>query len=330
MTETSGGVFAYRLDGKGGGREVGGDRRENTAASEPIAPTVGLLWLHLDHEDPATRRWFEEESGVDPVVYDALLADETRPRSVARRDGLLVILRGVNLNPGSDPEDMVSVRMWIEAHRVMTLRHRRVIAIQDIREALDAGDGPTDAGEFVVEIADRLSSLMAPVLSDVDDQVDALEDQVLEAESFELRAKIGGLRRQVISLRRYLAPQRDAMARLQGERVSWLGELHREHLRELGDRITRYVEDLDAARDRAAVAQDELNSRLAEQMNKTMYMLSIIAGIFLPLGLLTGLLGINVGGIPGTENPVAFTIVCALLFAVALIQVWIFRRFKWI
>jgi len=67
------------------------------------------------------------------------------------------------------------------------------------------------------------------------------------------------------------------MAWLQGERVSWLGELHREHLRELGDRITRYVEDLDAARDRAAVAQDELNSRLAEQMNKTMYMLSIVS-----------------------------------------------------
>jgi zinc transporter len=330
MTETSSGVFAYRLDGKGGGQEVGGGRREDTAATEAITSAEGLLWLHLDHEDPATRRWFEEESGIDPVVYEALLADETRPRSVVRRDGLLVILRGVNLNPGSDPEDMVSVRMWIEARRVITLRHRRVSAIQDLRDALDAGDGPTDPGEFLVEIADRLLTRMAPVLSEVDDQVDDLEDQILEAESFELRAKIGGLRRQMISLRRYLAPQRDTMARLQSERVSWLGDVQREHLRELGDRVTRYVEDLDSARDRAAVAQDELNSRLAEQMNKTMYILSIVAGIFLPLGLLTGLLGINVGGIPGTENPVAFTIVCFLLLAVALIQVWIFRRFKWI
>ena len=330
MTDTSSGVFAYRLDGNGGGQEVGGTRRDEPGASDAILSAEGLLWLHLDHEDPATRRWFEEESGIDPVVYEALLADETRPRSFARRDGLLVILRGVNLNPGSDPEDMVSIRMWIEAHRVITLRHRRVIAVQEVREALDTGDGPTDAGEFLVEIADRLLTLMAPVLSEVDDQVDALEDQVLEAESFALRAKIGGLRRQTISLRRYLAPQRDAMARLQGERVSWLGDVHREHLRELGDRVTRYVEDLDSARDRAAVAQEELNSRLAEQMNKTMYVLSIVAGIFLPLGLLTGLLGINVAGIPGTENPVAFTVVCVLLLAVALVQVWVFRRFKWI
>ena len=254
MTDTSSGVFAYRLDGNGGGQEVGGTRRDEPGASDAILSAEGLLWLHLDHEDPATRRWFEEESGIDPVVYEALLADETRPRSFARRDGLLVILRGVNLNPGSDPEDMVSIRMWIEAHRVITLRHRRVIAVQEVREALDTGDGPTDAGEFLVEIADRLLTLMAPVLSEVDDQVDALEDQVLEAESFALRAKIGGLRRQTISLRRYLAPQRDAMARLQGERVSWLGDVHREHLRELGDRVTRYVEDLDSARPRGGRA----------------------------------------------------------------------------
>ncbi len=137
------------------------------------------------------------------------------------------------------------------------------------------------------------------VLSELDDRVDELEDEVLGGESYELRAKIGSLRRETISLRRYLAPQRDAVARLQNERVPWLDEVTRVHLREIADRTTRYVEDLDSARDRAAVTQDELNSRLSERMNKTMYVLSIVAGIFLPLGLLTGLLGINVGGIPG-------------------------------
>lgn len=323
MPETNGLVYGFRLDGKGGGTEVGWD-------GAGTVPDAGLVWLHLDFDHPEARRWLEEESGVPAVVVEALLTDETRPRSVPVQNGLLVILRGVNLNPGSDPEDMVAVRLWIEPHRVISMRRREIMAMHDLRAAVQAGVGPMDAGDLLVAVADRLLERMAPVLTEMDDQVDALEDEVLTAGSYELRSKIGGLRRDAIAMRRYLAPQRDAMARLLTERASWLGEAHRMQLRELGDRVTRYVEDLDSARDRAAVTQDELNSRIAEQMNKTMYVLSIVAGIFLPLGLLTGLLGINVGGIPGTNNPMAFTIVCALLLVVAAIQVWIFRRFKWI
>ena len=99
---------------------------------------------------------------------------------------------------------------------------------------------------------------------------------------------------------------------------------------EIGDRTLRFVEDLDSARDRAAVAQDELNSRLSEQMNKTMYVLSLVAGIFLPLGLLTGLLGINVGGMPGIESAWAFSIVCLVLVVTAISQMLFFRRKGWL
>jgi zinc transporter len=324
MPDDRGLVCAYRLDGQGGGEAVGWE------AISAGAPAAGLLWLHLDYDHPHTRQWLEEGSGIDPVVVEALLADETRPRSVASQDGLLATLRGMNFNPGADPEDMVTVRLWVEAHRVISLRRRRSMAMQEVQAALAAGDGPLDAGGFLVEVAERLLVRMAPVLTGLDDRVDALEEEVLTASSYELRTTIGGLRREAIAMRRYLAPQRDAMARLQTERVSWLTDLHRVHLRELADRVTRYVEDLDSARDRAAVTQEELNSRISEQMNRAMYVLSLVAGIFLPLGLLTGLLGINVGGIPGTENHWAFAAVCGLLVLLATVQVWVFRRFRWI
>jgi zinc transporter len=111
--------------------------------------------------------------------------------------------------------------------------------------------------------------------------------------------------------------------------VEWLSDRERMRLREIADRTTRYVEDLDAIRDRAIVTQEELTNRLTEQMNKTMYILSIVAGIFLPLGLLTGLLGINLGGIPGADCPFAFTLFCVLLLAVASFQIWLFKRKKW-
>jgi len=55
----------------------------------------------------------------------------------------------------------------------------------------------------------------------------------------------------------------------------------------------------------------------------------VVAAIFLPLGFLTGLLGINVGGIPGADNTGAFFIFCGILTLIVLMQVVIFKRFKW-
>ena len=214
-------------------------------------------------------------------------------------DGLLVILRGVNLNPGADPEDMVSIRLWIERTRVISFRRHHLMAVEDLKEALDRGTGPTNAGEFLVALCGALVARVGGVLEELHDALDGLEEEVLSADSHDLRPKLANLRRQAIALRRYLAPQREALSRLLSERVAWLEEAERARLREIADRTTRYVEDLDSARDRAAVTQEELASRLAEAMNQKMYVVALVAAIFLPLGLLTGLLGINVGGIPG-------------------------------
>ena len=203
------------------------------------------------------------------------------------------------------------------------------MAVDDIRKAVIAGNGPTGPGDFLENLADRLAFRMGTVISDVDDTVDELENEVLTEQSYELRQKIATVRRTAISMRRYLAPQRDVMARLHNEKVKWLSDMDRMRLREIADITTRYVEDLDAVRDRATVIQEELNNRLSEQMNKTMYVLSIVTGIFLPLGLLTGLLGINVGGIPGTENPWAFAVFCLILVGVAGGQIWLFKRKRW-
>jgi zinc transporter len=156
-----------------------------------------------------------------------------------------------------------------------------------------------------------------------------LEEAVLTKESHELRPMLASIRRDAIYLRRYMAPQREAIARLQSEKISWLADEDRVRLREVYDRLTRYLEDLDAARERAAVTQEELISRLSEQMDNRMYVLSIVAAIFLPLGFLTGLLGINVGGIPGAEYKASFAVFCMLLVGLIIVEIIIFRRKKW-
>ena len=120
------------------------------------------------------------------------------------------------------------------------------------------------------------------------------------------------------------------VSRLLTEKIVWLDESDRIRLREVYDQLTRHIEDLDEARDRAAVTQEQLVNSLAEQMNSKMYILSIVAAIFLPLGFLTGLLGINVGGIPGADSKLGFTVFILLLGLVVVFQVWLFRKKKWL
>lgn len=320
MSDDRGLVFGYLLDERGGGRKIGWNEIRRWRESD--AP----VWVHLDRSSTETRSWLCGDSGLDPVVAEALLAEETRPRAAASGPGMLLILRGVNLNPGADPEDMVAIRAWVDARRVITTRQRHVMAGEDVRTALAEGTGPSTTGELVVLLADRLVERMGPVMAEIDDRVDAFEDEVVEARTGDLRARIGALRRQAIMLRRYLAPQRDVLSRLQSEAVAWLSPQSKLRLREVADRLTRYVEDLDAARERAAVTQEELSNRLSEHMNRTMYILSLVASVFLPLGLLTGLLGINVGGIPFAENPHGFALVTVILLVIVMFQLWLFRR----
>ncbi|HKI60654.1 MAG TPA: zinc transporter ZntB [Mariprofundaceae bacterium] len=323
MSDANGLIFSFILN-NGSGQTVGWEKIKDWT------PDQGILWMHLDYEDEDAKKWLSGESGLDEITLAGLLAEDARPRVVTAADSMLLVLRGVNCNPGADPEDMVSLRLWLDEHRIISLRHRRVMAIDDINKDVLAGKGPGSTNDFLVTVANKLVDRMGDVVSEIDDNVDELEDMVLTQESYELRPKLADIRRKTISLRRYISPQRDVLARLQNEKASWLSDMDRMHIREITERTARFVDDLDAARDRAAITQEELNNHLSEQMNKTMYILSIVAAIFLPLGLITGLLGINVGGIPGTENRFAFTIVSISLFILALLILLVFRRKKWI
>lgn len=324
MSDEDGLIGAYLLDGNGGGTDLDWDGVTSWSAAE------GAIWVHLDRKGARTERWLRERSGLTALQVDALLADETRPRVAVMEDGVLLTLRGVNLNPGADPEDMVSLRIWVDGNRVVTVRLRRLMAVNDIRDLVHAGQGPKSTGELLYMLARGLTRRMQPVIEEMNDEIDHLEDAIVEDAGPEIRHRLKALRREAIALRRYLAPQRDAVARLYTDAPDWIGQEQRLHLRENADQVSRIVEDLDAMRERAAVIQDELANRLADRMNRNMYTLSVVAAVMLPLGVITGMLGMNVGGVPLAENDDGFLVIVILLAAVVALQVLIFRRMKWI
>ncbi len=297
--------------------------------SEDVIDLTRSSWLHFDYSFEETKRWLNEHSQLDPVVINALLSEETRPRATIVNEGLLISLRGVNLAPNSNPEDMVSIRIWLEKSRIVSSRRRLLLSVSDIVSDLNQGAGPKSPAQLFVQLTERLMFRMADTINDLEDKVLAIEENILANNSFTLRSELADLRRQVIALRRYLSPQREAMQQLQSEKINLFSNDDKIRLREVTDQLIRFVEDLDSIRDRATVTQEEVSNRLNEQMNNRMYVLSIVAAIFLPLGFLTGLLGINVGGIPGADNTSAFSLFIIFLVIVVAIQVWLFKKNKW-
>lgn len=318
-----GDALAYLLDGNGGASALNAKDVEEWTAEK------GEIWVHLNYTKADDMAWIEQRFALNPLVFEALMAKETRPRTEVVGDGLLITLRGVNLNPGADPEDMVSIRIWANDTRVISSSRRQLLSLNDLVERLQAGRGPTDSGDFIVDLIDGLVWSMSDIVDEMEDNVAELEEKIMISESSQLRFDLASLRRQAIAVRRYLAPQREALTRLVSEKVAWLNDSHRLHLREVNDRLIRHIEDIDAVRERAAITQEELNSRHSEQLNNKMYMLSIVAAIFLPLGFLTGLLGINVAGIPGANRPEAFWIFVMFLLVLVIGQALFFRWKKW-
>jgi zinc transporter len=224
---------------------------------------------------------------------------------------------------------MVSIRIWVENHRFISVQLRNLRGVEEMQGLLQSGTGPVDIGDLVTTFIEGSIVRMSPVMGDLADGIDELEDRILQMDLSGIREQIVSTRRQAIIFNRFLAPQRDIVQRLTEASISCLNEDHVLRLQEAQNDITRFVEDLQALRERSHSVQEEVANILTEKLNRNTYVFSIIAAIFLPLGFLTGLLGINVPGIPGADDPEAFLIFCGILIAVVVAQVALFKKLRW-
>ncbi|SFK52061.1 zinc transporter ZntB [Methylophaga sulfidovorans] len=323
MSNPSGLAYAHLLNGKGGSVRISESDLPQWQAED------GLLWLHFDYTHPDAERWLLEQSGLDNVIANALLEEETRPRTTSINDGLLMSLRGINHYEDARSDDLISIRMWIDTRIIVTTRREMSYSAAELDKLLSKGNGPKNSAEFLISLVDLTVDGMSDTVAGFEDVIADYEDAVLVDDTENLHNDIAHLRRQVIKMRRYLAPERDALARLTLEKISWLSDYDRIQIHEISDNLIRYIENLDAVRERAVLVQEELHSKTSEQLNSRMYVLSVIAAVFLPLGFVTGLLGINVGGIPGANDSHAFTDVIVILCVVAVLLLFLFRWKKW-
>jgi zinc transporter len=288
----------------------------------------GFIWSHIESADALELAPFVR-AGMPDVAANALVATETRPRCDRIGDGAIVNLRGPAATDIRESDRLVSIRMWARRGRVDSVTRFPLAATAAVRAQMEAG-GIHDPGDLVAAYAREISATLDPQVADLGDQLDECESGLVEGNKFRLRATITFIRSEAIAFRRFVAPDRDALTTLAGYDFEWLAEDDRLHIREAADRFARMAEELEAVRERSALLHEQLTDLRAEEIDQRSLLISVVAFIFLPLTFITGLLGMNVDGIPGAHDPWAFWWVVAMCVLIGVgVLAWFVRR-QWL
>jgi zinc transporter len=296
---------------------------------EALFGSAEFVWLHFDGREAGGQAWLDRQDDIPSIAKSALTASETRPRSDLLAHGAVVNLRAMGKTPEDDPDALVSIRFWAETGRVISLTYRSPFALDSVIETFRSG-AISDAGDLLSTFADTISDGLDPDVAELGDAVDECEIAIEKEGIYQMRRKVTHARARAIAYRRFVSPQRQALERLAQSPIEWLDDEDRAHLREAADRAARMVEELESVRERAALMHEELTDLRAEQMDVRALVISVVALVFLPLTFVTGLLGMNVEGIPYASEPWAFWGVAVFCLVIALIVLGWFVRHRWI
>ncbi len=313
-------IFALLFDGKGGARPV---------QSNDVIDSAHPCWLHLNYTNELSAQWLATTPLLPNGVRDALAGDSTRPRVSRLGEGTLLTLRCINGSTNERPDQLVAMRLYMDERIIISTRQRKVLALDDVANDLNEGTGATDCGSWLVEVCDALTDHASEFIEQLHDRIMDLEDNLLD-QQIPPRGVLALIRKQLIVMRRYMAPQRDVYARLSSERLPWMNDDHRRRMQDIADRLGRGLDEIDSCIARTGVMTDEIAQVMQESLSRRTYTMSLMAMVFLPSTFLTGLFGVNLGGIPGGGWHLGFSLFCLMLVVLIGGVTWWLHRSNWL
>ena len=208
----------------------------------------------------------------------------------------------------------------------MTARLKPLRAVDQLRASVKRGQGFASPPALLVHLLQDQADLLIRIARDSTAKVDELEDRLLAQRLGDRRAELAALRRMLVRLQRLLAPEPGSVFRLLNKPPAWLGEQELQDLREATEGFSLVLGDLQSLVERIKLLQEELAAVLNEQTNRTLFTLTLVTVLALPINMVAGFFGMNVGGIPFAANPHGFWLLVALVAGFTLlVGRWAFR-----
>jgi len=296
------------------------------AAGVPGRIAPGFEWVVLDGRDIADRTWLESTGPFNDALRAIITSAPQHNEHVHLEAAIVMSLARKDDAAGNDT---LGMHVVIEAHRIATVCYGMERLVGDVYEREIAYGSPTSISRILSLLVAALIKQLKPELTNLDEKIDALEDAAMRDGNENIDDQVVMAGQQILALRRFFSPLNYEINYLAFNPDDLPGGADPRFLRRAAESLTRLVGGLDAAHHRALLMLNQLGNRDTSRLEKSMHKLTLIATVFLPMGFLTGLLGINVAGVPGTHDPYAFWLVCGVLVAIAISAILVIRWRRW-
>lgn len=321
-SDLTGLVCGYRFAARARPEPLDSDTAASWLASSG-AP--GFIWLHFSLSNIQSQRWLESHASLPDEFYE-LLRESPTTRVELVGESLLAVVNDVQFF-GADPSSVSRVALYVDERAMISARTTQVRAVDRLRTAVKAGESFESPAELLAHLLRDQADVLVGIVRDATRQVDAIEDRILEADTSTSRPRLGALRRVLVRLQRLLAPEPAALFRLLNHPPSWLSPDAVSLLRGSAEELSAAVTDAMALAERVRLLQEELTALLNERTSRTLFILTVVTALGLPLAIVPGLFGMNVDHIPFRASPAAFWVIAMLVLFVpaVIVGLWAWR-----
>lgn len=319
--DSAGMICGFRFGSDGLGQPVDSVQALTWLAS--TLPSDGFVWLHFNLAHASTERWLRENVALSDVFHEALREGSRSTRVELDDDTLVAVVNDVHYDFAFEPSDISTLWLSVSPRLVVSVRLQPLRSIDRLRDAVRRGAALRSTVDLLVHLMHDQGDVLVNIVRGATLRVDEFEDQLLAGRLEKRRADLGSLRRLLVRLQRLLAPEPAALFRLLQKPPVWVCEDDLQDLRQSTEEFNVALRDMAALQERIKLLQEEIAGRVAEQNNKSLFVLTVVTVLALPINIIAGLFGMNVGGVPLAQNPAGFWIVVGIILTFTVIAGWI-------
>jgi zinc transporter len=290
-------------------------------------PSGDFIWLHFDLAATSVQAWMEQHLDLPDEFFAALRQDSRSTRIEDAQDQLIAVINDVAYRFSFDPSDIATLWMSVGRRTAISARAHPLRSIDRLREAVDRGASFSSPVDLLNHLMKGQGDVLMHIVRETTLKVDRIEDSLLRGRPLRQRTELGQLRRVLVRLQRLLAPEPGALFRLLRQPPPWVATTDLDELRQCTEEFSLVIRDLATLQERIKLLQEEIAAQVGEQTSRSLFTLTVVTVLALPINITAGFFGMNVGGIPFAESHFGFWIIVVLVAVFTGAAAWIaFRR----
>jgi zinc transporter len=319
-------ICGYVFSGADGGRDIGLDEALQWLQAGHDGVQVGFLWLHFNLADASAERWIEAHLAPPPEFFEALHTGSRSTRIEQAGDSLTAVVNDVAYEFSFDPSEIKTLWLAVDQRVAISARVHPLRSIDRLRLAVKEGQRFASTVSLLNHLLNDQGDVLVRIVREATLRVDGVEDSLLQGRLTHKRSELGKLRRVLVRLQRLLAAEPGALFRLLRDPPRWIAEHDLDELRQATEEFSLVLRDLAALQERIKLLQEEMVAQVGEQTSRSVFTLTVVTVLALPINIIAGLLGMNVGGIPLAESAYGFLVVVLIVVTFTLVAGWLALR----